>query len=149
MNFMPRSEKPWKLVHYSSSSMTVHRISSTCNNGTKLETIRVFTNWSRRYLKSKTIEAPIDGLMYYFPDVTPKDGIYVVDTSDLFCALEGDVSEKRSLERTCQLIGIQPKGVHNAGNDAYVRLPLFYALYAIYLLWYTVYHDGPRRHGVW
>lgn len=55
------------------------------------------------------------------PDATPDDGMFVVDTSELFSALEGDdVNEKKSLERMCRLLHIQTVFLHNAGNDAEV-----------------------------
>jgi hypothetical protein len=85
-----------------------------------------------KYLRSPEIEAPLDGLSFFLPDLcteaetsdTPK--IYVVDTSDLFAALEGDSGgQKRSLERVCRLLQIKSEftqHLHNAGNDARVSL---------------------------
>lgn len=53
--------------------------------------------------------------------MTPDDGIFVIDTTDLFGALQGDVSEKRSLERMCLLLKTSTAlNMHNAGNDAHV-----------------------------
>jgi len=81
-----------------------------------------------KYLRSPEIEAPLDGLSFILPEScteaetsdTPK--VYVVDTSELFAALEGDSGgQKRSLERVCRLLQIKStftEHMHNAGNDA-------------------------------
>jgi hypothetical protein len=86
-----------------------------------------------KYLRSPEIAAPLDGLSYFLPEScaeaessdTPK--IYVVDTAELFAALEGDSGgQKRSLERVCRLLQIKStltEHLHNAGNDARVILP--------------------------
>ena len=55
------------------------------------------------------------------PDNPATGEIYVVDTIDLFAALEGDSSNNaRSLDRVCGHLQIETKFLHNAGNDAYV-----------------------------
>lgn len=73
-----------------------------------------------RYLKS--LNAPIDSIEYELPDLTPDQGIYVVDTRTLFAALEGRANETRGLARMCALLGIPDLArFHNAGNDSYVR----------------------------
>ncbi|KAF8505779.1 hypothetical protein F5888DRAFT_1651703 [Russula emetica] len=81
-----------------------------------------------KYLRSPEIDAPLDGLSFFLPEScteaetsdTPK--VYVVDTSELFAALEGDSGgQKRSLERVCRLLQIKStftQHMHNAGNDA-------------------------------
>jgi len=57
------------------------------------------------------------------PDTPPKQGIYIVDTAELFAALEGHSGERRGLERMCRLLGIRElKYMHNAGNDAHWTL---------------------------
>jgi hypothetical protein len=85
-----------------------------------------------KYLSSPEIEAPLDGLSFLLPEScaeaeaatsdTPKK--YVIDTSELFAALEGDSGgQKRSLERVCRLLQIKSsltQHLHNAGNDARV-----------------------------
>lgn len=79
-----------------------------------------------RYLKSPAVEAPLDGMSYILPDTVPQKGIFVVDTSDLFSALEGDGSSnrnRRSLEQVCRHLSIPTDYLHNAGNDAYVSSP--------------------------
>jgi len=90
-------------------------------------------NQDIKYLRSPEIAAPIDGLSFFLPKScteaetsdTPK--IYVVDTSELFAALEGDSGgQKRSLERVCRLLQINSsftEHLHNAGNDARVITP--------------------------
>lgn len=56
------------------------------------------------------------------PDATPDDGIWVIDTGDLFAALEGESGgNKRGLERVCRHLQIPTEWLHNAGNDAHVR----------------------------
>jgi len=116
-----------------------------------------------KYLRSPEIDAPLDGLSFFLPETcteaetsdTPK--IYVVDTSELFAALEGDSGgQKRSLERVCRLLQIKStftQHMHNAGNDARVMtillpFPLF--------TWRTkgkknliVHILGPQRIGWW
>src|SRR6266576_6226447 len=61
-----------------------------------------------KYLRSPEIDAPLDGLSFFLPEScteaetsdTPK--VYVVDTSELFAALEGDSGgQKLSLDRGC------------------------------------------------
>jgi hypothetical protein len=59
------------------------------------------------------------------PDATPDDGIWVIDTGDLFAALEGEPgSNKRGLERVCRHLQIPTEWMHNAGNDAHVCILL-------------------------
>ncbi|RPD67192.1 hypothetical protein L226DRAFT_529578 [Lentinus tigrinus ALCF2SS1-7] len=73
-----------------------------------------------KYLKSAAISA------IERTDVladSPMDGeIYVVDTAELFAALEGDSNNTRSLERICRHLKIDTSYLHNAGNDAYYTL---------------------------
>ncbi|KAF8305387.1 hypothetical protein DL93DRAFT_2144637 [Clavulina sp. PMI_390] len=57
------------------------------------------------------------------PDSPPADGIYVVDTAEMFAALEGHSGERRNLERMCRLLKLKDlKHMHNAGNDAHWTL---------------------------
>ena len=57
------------------------------------------------------------------PDTPSNDGVYIVDTASLFAALEGHSAERRGLERMCRLLGMRTiDHMHNAGNDAHVRL---------------------------
>ena len=91
-----------------------------------------------KYLRSPGIDAPLDGLSFILPEScadaassdTPK--IFVVDTAELFTALEGDSGgQKRSLERVCRLLQIKStltQHLHNAGNDARVRPRLSFPL---------------------
>ena len=71
-----------------------------------------------RYLKSEALKAieRIDVL----PDSPMTGEIYVVDTAELFAALEGESNNTRSLERVCRHLKIETSYLHNAGNDAYV-----------------------------
>ncbi|KAI0832389.1 hypothetical protein BC628DRAFT_1310050 [Trametes gibbosa] len=71
-----------------------------------------------KYLKSDMVKA-VERLEYLLPDSPQTGELYVVDTADLFCALEGDASNsRRSLERVCRHLQIPTKFLHNAGNDA-------------------------------
>ena len=84
-----------------------------------------------KYLRSPEIDAPLDGLSFILPETcadaetSDTTKIYVVDTSELFAALEGDSGgQKRSLERVCRLLQIKStQHLHNAGNDARVMSP--------------------------
>ena len=83
-----------------------------------------------KYLRSPEIEAPLEDLSFILPEscaeaeASDTNKIYVVDTSELFAALEGDSGgQKRSLERVCRLLQIKSEftqHLHNAGNDARV-----------------------------
>lgn len=67
------------------------------------------------------IEAPLEDMTFQLPENLPDKGTLIVDTSDMFCALEGDSGQKRSLEKMCHLLGHSTTGhMHNAGNDAHV-----------------------------
>lgn len=116
-----------------------------------------------KYLRSPEIDAPLDGLSFFLPETcteaetsdTPK--VYVVDTSELFAALEGDSGgQKRALDRVCRLLQVKSsftQHMHNAGNDARVNhysssLPRF--------TWctkggeiMTVHVSGTQRIGWW
>ena len=60
------------------------------------------------------------------PETIPTKGIFVLDTKELFSALEGESFASQSkLERVCRLLGFKPEYLHNAGNDAHVRPPPF------------------------
>ena len=73
-----------------------------------------------RYLKGDGLKA-IERIEHVLPDNPVTGEIYVVDTVDLFAALEGDSSnQSRSLDRVCKHLQIQTSFLHNAGNDAYV-----------------------------
>ncbi|KZT20365.1 hypothetical protein NEOLEDRAFT_1075745 [Neolentinus lepideus HHB14362 ss-1] len=76
-----------------------------------------------KYLKSSSVEAPLPFLNRALPDVVPGEGTYVVDTADLFAALEGESApRRRGLEQMCRHLQISTDYLHNAGNDAYYTL---------------------------
>ncbi|RDB22845.1 putative nucleolar protein C2C4.08 [Hypsizygus marmoreus] len=80
-------------------------------------------NQDIKYLRSPSIAAPLDGMSYVLPDAMPDEGLFVVDTSDLFAALEGaQTADRRALVRMCNLIQIPTSNLHNAGNDAHYTL---------------------------
>ncbi|KAH8813461.1 hypothetical protein DL96DRAFT_1535635 [Flagelloscypha sp. PMI_526] len=88
----------------------------------------VFHNYVQdmKYLLSSDIEAPITGYSYTLPDSPPTEGIYILDTAELFAALEGDDSlYHRSLETMCRLLELPTAHLHNAGNDAHYTLLSF------------------------
>ncbi|KAF9821138.1 hypothetical protein IEO21_00746 [Rhodonia placenta] len=75
-----------------------------------------------KYLRSEAVQA-LPNFDYLLPDQVPDSGIYVVDTADLFAALEGDASgNRRALERVCRHLQIDTKFLHNAGNDAHYTM---------------------------
>ncbi|KAI0732947.1 hypothetical protein C8Q72DRAFT_73998 [Fomitopsis betulina] len=81
-----------------------------------------------KYLRGDTLKALTD-FEYLLPDQTPDNGVYVVDTGDMFAALEGEASgNKRSLERACRHLQIPTEFLHNAGNDAHYTLAAMIAM---------------------
>lgn len=129
---------------YTLCSMVIHKISCMQN----LPIAILFADKPfLRYLKS--YDAPIDNLSYTLPDLPPDHGIYVVDTSDLFYALEGSVGDRRGLSRMCALLQIPDLDrFHNAGNDAHVGLIRRYNLMSG-LSVLTVHHACHEVHGIW
>ena len=80
------------------------------------------------------------------PEAPPEDGIFIVDTSDLFAALEGEAGgNRRSLERVCRHLQITTTYLHNAGNDAHVRWRCF--RWNASLMPRTVHDVGTAIHG--
>ncbi|EJD01095.1 uncharacterized protein FOMMEDRAFT_141811 [Fomitiporia mediterranea MF3/22] len=75
-----------------------------------------------KYLKGTYFDLPPGDLVFFLPSDTPKKGTFVVDTTELFGALEGEVGEKRSLEMMLRLLKIDAEHLHNAGNDAHYTL---------------------------
>lgn len=73
-----------------------------------------------RYLREQ-IQANLTGLTYLLPDRAPDEGLYVIDTAELFAALEGSAdNNKRGLQQICRHLKIPVQYLHNAGNDAHV-----------------------------
>src|SRR6266571_5171642 len=112
-----------------------------------------------KYLRSPEIEAPLEELSFFLPEscaeaeASDTNKIYVVDTSELFAALEGDSGgQKRSLERVCRLLQIKSEftqHLHNAGNDA--RVPFFFPALTLpspsLLTAMTVHVSGSQGNG--
>ena len=68
------------------------------------------------------MDVVLPDMAFLLPDVLPQEGIFIIDTSDLFAALEGEGGgNRRSLERVCRHLQISTTYLHNAGNDAHVR----------------------------
>jgi len=83
----------------------------------------VFHDPSQDIKTLREIDAPITNLSHLLPDMTPTEGLFVIDTAEMFAALEGETSaNKRGLEQMCRHLGYNPKFLHNAGNDAYYTL---------------------------
>ncbi|GJJ07558.1 hypothetical protein Clacol_001760 [Clathrus columnatus] len=79
------------------------------------------SNTLPRYLNR--LGAPIDDLEASLPNTSPSQGLYLVDTSSLFGALEGRTGETRGLERMCILLKVpDTQRFHNAGNDAHFTM---------------------------
>ncbi|KAG9317407.1 hypothetical protein JVU11DRAFT_1606 [Chiua virens] len=80
-------------------------------------------NQDIKYLKSKDVEIQLPNMAFLLPDVLPQEGIFIIDTSDLFAALEGEAGgNRRSLERVCRHLQISTTYLHNAGNDAHYTM---------------------------
>jgi len=75
-----------------------------------------------KVLQSKDVDAQIEPYHFLLPDAFPRTGVFIVDTRDLFAALEGDATERRGLERMALLLRLPTKHLHNAGNDAHYTL---------------------------
>ncbi|TDL29582.1 hypothetical protein BD410DRAFT_780030 [Rickenella mellea] len=75
-----------------------------------------------KYLNSASITAPLNGLTYLLPESAPDTGLYVVDTSDMFAAMEGYAGERSAFVRMANLLKIPTAYLHNAGNDAHYTL---------------------------
>ncbi|EAU84866.2 hypothetical protein CC1G_00385 [Coprinopsis cinerea okayama7 len=69
------------------------------------------------------VGAPLDNILYMLPEPMPEEGVFVIDTSELFAGLMGeDGGNRRSLEKTCRLLQQDAVLLHNAGNDAWWTL---------------------------
>ncbi|KAJ3488380.1 hypothetical protein NLI96_g2905 [Meripilus lineatus] len=80
-------------------------------------------NQDVKYLRGPGIEAPIEDLTILLPDTTPTEGLYVIDTAELFAALEGsETKQNQSLQTVCRRLKIPTKFLHNAGNDAHYTM---------------------------
>ncbi|THH32888.1 hypothetical protein EUX98_g1293 [Antrodiella citrinella] len=83
----------------------------------------VFHDPSQDIKTLREIEAPITNLSHLLPDLPPSEGLFVIDTAEMFAALEGETSaNKRGLEQVCRHLTHNPQFLHNAGNDAYWTL---------------------------
>ncbi|EGO01874.1 hypothetical protein SERLA73DRAFT_150940 [Serpula lacrymans var. lacrymans S7.3] len=86
-------------------------------------------NQDIKYLRSKMVDAQLPELTFLLPDATPSEGMFIIDTSDLFAALEGESGHnRRSLERVCRHLQIPTEYLHNAGNDAHHTLQALTAM---------------------
>ena len=84
-------------------------------------------NFVRRYFQSKDVGVPLTNYTHILPDMMPNDGIFIVDTAEMFAGLEGESgANTRGLERTARLLGIEVEYDHNAGNDAHVSYSLLF-----------------------
>ncbi|OBZ70193.1 Good for full DBP5 activity protein 2 [Grifola frondosa] len=78
-------------------------------------------NQDIKYLRSESVNA-ISQVEFLLPETAQEKEVYIVDTADMFAALEGDTNQKRSLERVCRHLQIPTMFLHNAGNDAHYTL---------------------------
>ena len=84
-------------------------------------------NSVHRYFQSKDVGVPLTNYTHILPDMMPNDGIFIVDTAEMFAGLEGESgANTRGLERTARLLGIEVEYDHNAGNDAHVSYSLLF-----------------------
>ncbi|KAF5363340.1 hypothetical protein D9756_000462 [Leucocoprinus leucothites] len=109
-----------KIVKSEFKSRLRHLLTSLQTPNSPLYMVFHDNNQDIKYMKSPSIDAPLDDLSYLLPDTgVPKTGLFVVDTSDLFGALSGLAhGQRKGLEKTCRMLGIDTKFLHNAGNDA-------------------------------
>lgn len=83
------------------------------------------------------------------PDTPPNNGVFIVDTAELFSALEGHSGERRGLERMCRLLGMRNlEYMHNAGNDAHVS-PRFVCFRSAIVQIYVIDGNAPRSSLQW
>ncbi|CCM03189.1 uncharacterized protein FIBRA_05311 [Fibroporia radiculosa] len=81
-----------------------------------------------KYLRSEYLQALSD-FEYLLPDQPPTTGVYVVDTGNMFSALEGESGgNMRSLERVCRHLQVPVSYLHNAGNDAHYTMAAMVAM---------------------
>ncbi|KAJ6628714.1 hypothetical protein B0H10DRAFT_1777313 [Mycena sp. CBHHK59/15] len=82
----------------------------------------VFHDYTQDMKTLTMLGAPVENAAYAIPDTTPKEGIFIVDTTALFGALEGEGNNKRGLQQVCNHLRIETEYLHNAGNDAHYTL---------------------------
>lgn len=67
----------------------------------------------------------LSGLSYTLPSgPSPDNGLFVVDTAELFGGLLGESNRIYGLEQMCNQLQIPTSFLHNAGNDAHVWLSI-------------------------
>ncbi|KAH8105873.1 hypothetical protein BXZ70DRAFT_917179 [Cristinia sonorae] len=83
----------------------------------------VFHDSSQDLKTLHDLKVPISNFSHFLPEQTPSEGILVIDTAQMFAALEGETSANtRGLEQVCRHLMLNPEFLHNAGNDAYFTL---------------------------
>ncbi|KAF7301751.1 hypothetical protein MIND_00740700 [Mycena indigotica] len=90
----------------------------------------VFHNHSQDIKSLEQLEAPIQSLVYTLPLEAPSEGLFVVDTQNLFSALIGS-SQGNGLAQVCNHLRIEKANsttLHNAGNDAKFTLTALRAM---------------------
>jgi hypothetical protein len=107
-----------------------------------------------RYFSQLEISPDISAVPRHLPELVGTEGIYMIDTADLFAALQGDAGNKRALERVAKMLGIKNvERMHNAGNDAHVSLLGFSSILRNLVISdvidHAVYIRGDGRNGLW
>ncbi|KAF9513247.1 hypothetical protein BS47DRAFT_1376767 [Hydnum rufescens UP504] len=110
-------EKPLKTL-----TRHVQELIAKCNEPGPLFLVFHDAHGDIKYLKQlKVPEADVATRL--LPDVPPTEGIFVIDTADLFSGLEGHSGTRRGLDRMCRLLKMQNlEHMHNGGNDAHWTL---------------------------
>ncbi|KAG8891007.1 hypothetical protein FRB98_000016 [Tulasnella sp. 332] len=69
----------------------------------------------------RQLGVPVDKFVFIMPNTPPPYGLFCIDTTNLFSALEGQ-KQAKGLSRMCRILGMETDRLHNAGNDAQYTL---------------------------
>jgi len=89
----------------------------------------VFHDSSQDIKDLKSLQVDLSGLSYTLPSgPSPDNGLFVVDTAELFGGLLGESNRIYGLEQMCNQLQIPTSFLHNAGNDAHYTLEALKAM---------------------
>ncbi|KAJ7507914.1 hypothetical protein B0H11DRAFT_2314879 [Mycena galericulata] len=74
-----------------------------------------------KYLRSKTLQVPLEDVISELPESVPSEGVLVVDPAELFHALSGgrdSDADRGGLARICRHLHVTFGGTRNAATDA-------------------------------
>ncbi|KAG9006050.1 hypothetical protein FRB94_001031 [Tulasnella sp. JGI-2019a] len=87
----------------------------------------ILHDWRADIAYLRQLGVPVDKFVFVMPNAPPTNGLYCIDTTNLFSALEGQ-KESKGLARMCRILGIETERLHNAGNDAQYTLKAFMSM---------------------